>query len=169
MKFKFKQKDVVNLAIAVVLACVLFAAQYYLGSRFDSTLWIFDGILFVLLLVVVMLIADFFVLNALFLVAAELSLLVFLAQAYCAVPQRTMQADQALKSLIVVGLLYIAARFLNGFYKKTKEKYKAIENECWSKEKIFFVTFFLIFTVFFIWQIILVMTPIVSNLCVFKI
>ncbi len=115
-----------------------------------------------------MAITGFFILNALFLVAAELSLLIFLAQAYCAVPQRTAQADLALKTLVVAGLIYIAAKFIYEFRNKAQDKLKAIQKEKWSKEKVFFVVCFAVFTVWFIWQICLVMSPIVSDLCVFR-
>ena len=167
-----KQKDVPRL-VAFIIVTVLFAFAFYLGSQlhlFGSSptgvMWSTLVVIFLLILVTIWMFAALATVKSLFVVAAELSLLIFLAQSYCAVPNRTAASNEALKALLIIGLIYIAATFLRSLFKTLKENYKVMEKDKWSWEKIFTVSFYLIFTAMFIWEICLVITPIVQNLCV---
>jgi hypothetical protein len=162
------KQDAYSLTVSLAIVIIFLAGYKLLGNRFVEDLWLINFVLLAILLSVIMIIAGFAVLKALFFVAAELSLLIFLAQSYCAIPSRLDAGNQALKSLLAIGLLYIAVSFCRSLYKGLKKHYKSIKNERWSKEKTTAVSAFLIFTGLFIWQIYLVVNPIILNLCVYK-
>lgn len=164
----FNRRKTLALSVSLLITLVFLVGTHYLGSYFTSTIWIFNAALLGFLLSVIMLIAGFAVLKALFFVAAELSLLIYLAQSYCEIPSRLPASDDALKSLLVVGILYIAVSFFRSLYETIKNNYKKLENEKWAWEKILTVSLYLFFTFLFIWQVYRVMDPILSNLCVYK-
>ncbi len=113
--------------VSLILVCltVLFLI---LDSAFfhHNLIWGFDGILFVLIVLSMVLVAGFVVIKSLLHVAAGLSLLIFLAQSYCAVPSYTLRGDTALKGLLIVGLAYIAVDFVKILYKSLREDQKNI-------------------------------------------
>lgn len=163
-----KKENVRPLIISIAITLFFFLGTHFLGNYFAATMWIFNAVMLGLLLSFFMIVAGFAVLKSLFFVAAELSLLIFLAQSYCAVPSRLAAGDEALKSLLAIGILYIAVSFCRSLYEAIKNNYKKVENERWSWEKIMGVSLYLIFTLLFIWQVYRVVSPIVLNLCVYK-
>lgn len=167
-RIKLERKDIKPFIISLIIVIFFFLASHYFSNYFVSAIWIVNVILLAGLLFVIMTIAGFAVLKSLFLVAAELSLLIFLAQSYCAVPGHSIASNEALKSLLVFGILYIVVSFFHSLYKALKKNYKYVKNERWSNEKIVTVSLYLIFTVMFIWNIYLVIYPIIIDLCVYK-
>jgi hypothetical protein len=133
-----------------------------------GTLWIVLGILLAALMAVIALIAGMAVIKALFVVAAELSLLIFLAQAYCGVPNRLAQSDLALKSLFTVGILYIGFIFLQSLWEILKARYTRVHGDGWRYERTITTVAYIFFVALFLWQLYLVVYPIVTNLCVYK-
>jgi len=156
-----------SLVAAVLLTAVVLAGVHFLGNYLTTTMDIILGVLLVIMLSIVMVMAGFTVLKCLFIVAAELSLLIFLGQSYCAVPTRTPAGNSALGGLIIVGLLYIAVEFFRSLYNALKEQYKKIGNEQ-VKENKFGIAVYLLFTVVFVTQIYQVVTPIIQNLCIYR-
>lgn len=154
--------------VSATIAALFLIGYYYLGNHFGIVMMYITLILLVLMVALIGLVAEFMVLKSLFFVAAELSLLIFLAQSYCDVQGRTIPGDQALKNLLVFGLVYIGFTFCRSLYKALHEHYKVMKDDPWSKEKIGTITLFLIFTGMFIWQIYLIMNPIVLDLCVYR-
>lgn len=163
-----QKKEILPFIFSLIITTSFLGGYYIFGKQFFSILWIINGILLAAILAIIMFFTGFIVLKSLFLIAAELSLLIFIAQNYCVSSLRTELSDGALKSLLILGLIYIVVLFFHFFHKVLKEKYKVIEKEKWSKEKIFFVIFSLIFMTVFIVQVYLIMQPIILDLCVFK-
>lgn len=162
-----KKKEITSLLISVVIAMLFFAAVHFFGTHFENVMWIFMGILLAILLIIMVVVAGFTVLKCLFLVAAELSLLIFLAQSYCAVPKHSPAGDNALQVLMIIGLLYIAAEFFRSLYTVVQENYKIVENDKWSWGKIFTVALYILFVSIFIVDTYQIMKPIVLDTCVF--
>ena len=160
--------DTKSLVITAGITLGFFVAYYLLGSHFSEVMWLITFIMLGTALSIIMILAGFSVFKSLFYVSAEISLLIFLAQSYCAVPQRTSAGDQALKSLLTLGIIYIIFIFCKSQWKLLKKKYKSIAGQPWPKEMIIAVTIFFIFTVLIIYQIYLVINPIVTSLCVYK-
>lgn len=157
-----------RLPLAVGLFVLFFVGNVIWGSKFATTIWIAEGAALTILLGIIATMVGFVVLRALFLLAGELSLLIFLAQSYCNVPGHSPASDAALKSLTTLGLLYIGISFIRFLYKALKEDYGTVPNQKSQKEKIAFVIICLMFMAMFLWEIFLVMKPIVLDLCVFK-
>lgn len=167
-KIIIKKKNIISFIISIVIASIFFFGYYLWGDRFTSSIWTITGIMLVVFVFLVMFIAGFAVMKALFFVAAEISLLIFLAQSYCNVPIRSAASNEALQSLLIIGLAYIVFNFCRSLLEVFKKDYKPVKNERWSSHKIVIVSLFLFFAGVFVWQIFLVVNPIVSNLCVYK-
>lgn len=167
-RLNVKKADIFSLITSVAIASVFFLGNYFLGKQFLDIMWIFVAVMLSVILLMLLILAGFAVLKSLFLVSAEISLLIFLSQSYCNVPNRSIDGDKALKSLLVVGLIYITLNFCRSLYEALRKNYKAVENERWSKDKVIAVALFLIFAGLFLWQVFLVISPIIMNLCVYK-
>lgn len=163
-----KRRDIVPLILSIGIAIVFLTSYHFWGNYVVEAMGIATVIAWAFLILLIMLIAGFTVLKSLFIFAAELSLLIFLAQSFCSVTQRSAASNEAMQNLLVVGILYIIFMFLHSLWKTLKEYYKKVENEKWSIEKIFTVSLFLTFIVWFLWEIYLVVSPIVLNLCVYN-
>lgn len=157
-----KKENVFILIIALVLT------RLSLNNEFVSILVIINALLLVFLLFMIMTVADFVVFKSLFLVSAEFSFLIFIAQSYCAIPNRQVAGDQALRTLLSFGILYIIYIFLDSFYETFKKSRESVKNESWTNEKRFVVVLYLVFVVIFLWNVIQVLNPIINNLCVYK-
>lgn len=165
-KILIKKEDRIPYLISLAITLVFFAGVHFLGNYFFEVMWIIIAILLAILISIISIYAGFAVLKSLFLVAAELSLLIYLAQSYCSVSGHTTSSDAALKSLVSLGLLYIAISFFRSLYGIAKTHYKKVEKERWHKEKIMTVSLYLIFAGMFTWEIFLIMKPIILGLCV---
>ena len=163
-----KKKDIIPLVISVGITVIFFVGYHFWGGRIVEAMGIVAITAFAALILLIMLIAGFAVLKSLFLFAAELSLIIFLAQSFCSVASRSAASNEAMQSLLLVGILYIIFVFARSLKKTLKEYYKKVENEKWSFEKIFTVSIFLIFIFWFLRAIYLVVSPIISGLCVYE-
>lgn len=162
------KKNFLPLVISLLITLTFIFGIQYLGRNFVSYVWIVNIILFSLLLLIIMMVAGFAVLKSLFLVAAGFSFLIFLAQSYCETSNRLAPGDQALKSLLIIGILYIAVNFFKSLCGTVKGDYKKVKDEKWSPTKIFTVSTYILFTYLFVSQVYMVVAPIVSNLCIYK-
>lgn len=167
-KIKIDKRNIKPFIVSLIIALFSFLAFHYCSGYFVNVIWVFSVILLVFLLLIIMIKAGFVVLKSFFVVAAELSLLIFLSQSYCNVSGHSIESDEALKSLLAFGILFIAISFLKSLYEELNKDYKVIKNEPWSKEKIIFMSCYFLFIYVFIWNICLVMIPILSDLCVYK-
>jgi hypothetical protein len=154
--------------VAILLVAVSFLGFYFWGNKFTGGVWIGVVIVFAIIVFIISLFAGFAVVKSLFFLSGEISLLIFLAQSYCDVPVRSENSDNALKSLLVIGFLYIFIEFVRSIFKAVKTDYKIVKKDKWSKEKVITIFAYLFFIVAFLWQVYLVVFPIVNNICVYK-
>lgn len=170
LKFKLIQekKNIPRIIFSVAVTIFLLMGYHFLGNHMTTALWIATAVLLTLLLSIMMFLAGFAVLKSIFFVATELSLLIFLAQTYCDLPNSPASGKEALKSLLVVGLVYIIISFVRSLHEALKKYYVRIKDEKWSMEKTITVVLVLFFTGLFIYEVHLVTAPIIQNLCVFK-
>ncbi len=161
-----KKEKLVILAISVIF----FMVMTWLSSnqQFFTILAIITIFLLVVLLFMIMSMAGFTVIKPLFAISAELSFLIFLAQSYCTVPDRSNSGNQALRSLLAFGLLYLTYIFLDSFFDTIKKGRESVKNEIWNNEKIILVVFYLVFVILFMWNVMQVVSPIINDLCVYK-
>lgn len=162
------KKNALSVAAAALIAALAFAGAYFSSVSYLGFAWIIIGTLLTIAITIMAIIAGFVVVKSLFLIAAELSLLIFLAQSYCAAPLRTSASDDALRSLIFLGLVYVVIAFLQSLYGNLKDSYKKMTGKPWSFRRVVAAALFFIFTVVFLWEIYLVMKPIILGLCVYR-
>jgi hypothetical protein len=108
------------------------------------------------------------VLRSLFAVSVELSLIIFLAQAYCATPTAAHTANDALMTLVGVGLIYIGIKFFWTIYEEALGRAKSLREAYDHKWPWLILIPFALFTGLFAWQVIQVLIPIVQNMCVYQ-
>ncbi|HVM76552.1 MAG TPA: hypothetical protein VMU07_00090 [Candidatus Paceibacterota bacterium] len=160
------KKSLPFIAIGTSLLYVL--VLWATNATLIGSLWIVLGLLLAGLMAIIAVIAGMAVIKALFVVAAELSLLIFLAQAYCGVTNRLPESDEALRSLFTVGLVYIAFIFLQSLWDILKTHYTRVHGEGFRYERAITTAAYIVFVALFLWQLYLVVMPIVFGLCVYK-
>jgi hypothetical protein len=156
-------------AIPIVISITL--SYYLLGKHFIDAIWTFDIIALLILFLIIWLMAGFIVLKSFFASAAELSLLIFLAQSYCNSPNPSIGSNNALKSLMILSILYIIFISAGSLYNILKEFLRDFKNEGKLTDKIItavILLIFLFFMIYIIQQIGMVISPIVNDICVFK-
>lgn len=152
------------MVISVLIALSLLLSYLHLTSYFINALWGFNIIVWVILLLIIWIRAGFIVIDSLVFVAAELSLMIYLAQSYCSISNKSTESNNALRSLLTIGIMYISIRFFGSIIKRFKE----VKNkEKFIEDKITMAIFMFI-TSLLVWQIYLVVNPIFNDLCVFK-
>ncbi len=158
-------------SIAALAFSLLYLAAIVTGNAiFLGSVWVALAALLAVLVALFSILAGITVVKALFVVAAELSLLIFLTQSYCATPSavRLPQSDAAMTSLFTVATLYIGFLFIQSLWDGVKTHYKKIEGRPGTWEKWATMIAFAAFTLLFLWELYLVIDPIVAGLCVYK-
>lgn len=156
-----------NNITATILAVLLtgggiILARYYSGVS--------SGIFLVALAVLILtawIMAGYAVAKSLIGVGAGLSLILYLAQAYCEVPQVARTGDDALKSLLIFGFLYIAVDFFCRLYREVVERSKILKEIDGYKRFWLVVIPFILFSILFTWEIYQIVAPITRNLCIY--
>ncbi len=140
------------------------------NAIFLSTVWIALALLLGVLVTIFSIFAGITVVKSLFVVAAELSLLIFLTQSYCATSSslRLPPNNAAMTSLFTVGILYIGFLFVQSLSDGLKVHYKKIEGQKGAWEKWATMIAFIAFTLLFLWELYLVIDPIVAGLCIYR-
>jgi sterol desaturase/sphingolipid hydroxylase (fatty acid hydroxylase superfamily) len=167
-KISIRKENIAPLIVSLIIAIACFIIAYYTGHRFIEIAWIINLGIISILLAILMAFAGFTVLKSLISISVEISLMIFLAQSYCEAPNHLPQGDEALRSLLILGIMFIAGSFIYSLYKNCIKRYELIRKEKWSKEKITLVSLFAFFAIMIVWQIVLIITPIILNLCVLK-
>lgn len=168
-KFDFNSKDLQAFLFSAAIALIIFICHFIFGNYFVGAVWILVGVLLTIIILIVMLWAGFAVMEALFYIAAKLSLLILLAHSYCGLPlsQRSLTSNEALKNLLVIGFLYIIFDFLKSLWTGLKKSYLNFkESKPSFLNKVLTIAVFFIFVIWFIYEVILIINPIISNLCV---
>ncbi len=161
-KIRFNKDKVVPLIFAVTLTVIGFQDTQ------GQIIMFFGFVIFSLIFLLFSIYAGMDVMKALFFVGAEISLLIFIAQSYCGVKVRVTEGNEALKSIMILGSMYILFRFFNQLYKTFKENLADLPKNLVSWEKLVVYSLYIFFTVFFVWALYLIVYPIVTDLCIYK-
>jgi hypothetical protein len=168
MKFELPKK--LNIKAFAIFAIVAVAAFLLLAYFRDSLPKITEVILIIelcLLIAITWGLAAHAVLKSLFAVSVELSLILFLADEYCKTPPLAHRADNALMTLVGVGMIYIGIKFFWTVYQEAVARSKSLKEAYDNKRPWIVLIPFALFTGIFAWQVIQVLMPIVQNLCVY--
>lgn len=162
----FTNDKIIPLVLAVSITTISFLDSHFFGNHILTVVWVFIAILASILIFAIFMTAGLTVLKSLFFLSAELSLLIFLAQSYC--DAHTKTGDSALKILIFLGITYMVFEFFKSLWKALIERLDKAKNIKWSWEKNLVVFLFCIFTTSIVWMIYQVVSPIITNLCIYK-
>jgi hypothetical protein len=159
-----KKENIISFVVAIVVT-----ALFYLDSTLSlGIIWTLLIFSLFIIIAMFMVVTGFIVIKSLLSVSTALILLIFLAQTYCDIPRRTIEGDNALKSLLMIGILYVIFYFSQSLIKSLRNNYKKIEKEKWSSEKMISIILFFLFIGLFVWTIYQIIAPIILNLCIYK-
>lgn len=160
--------------IAPIALAVLLTSGIYFDSQLADNfllkiLWIIIGLLVVISISLVFVTAGFSVMRTLVKVSVGLTLIVFIGQSYCDSGMTTATSNEALGSLMGIGILYVIYEFFHTLFKTLVQyKNKVDTNDNDSKgSKWFVIILFLFFITYFTWAIYEVMTPIILSICIY--
>ena len=164
-----------ELRIKLGILLVFAATYFWLAKHLDVALIIL-AIVMVFLCIATWSMASIVFFRSLFVVGGGLSLMIFLAQMYCAVPAPQRIADNSLKLLLSFGLLYMGSIFIKSIYEDlmgNKESEGTIKylKKMYKGEIFWVITTLILYIIFicvFVWQLCEVMGPIFFNLCIYK-
>lgn len=161
----------------IIILAVATVATYYSGYLGVAAY----GLLIAALIIVVLitwLMAALAVFRPLLIVGAGLSLLLYVAQEYCALPLQARTADDSLQSLISIGVIFILAIFAFRLYRELfgdqeaksefhqKGALRVLRESNRGKDPWFILLMYALFIGLILSQIFQVLYPIFSNLCV---
>ncbi|MCE9541841.1 hypothetical protein K8R03_04795 [Candidatus Kaiserbacteria bacterium] len=162
-----KGENLIPMLLAIAITGIALFDSNYLHNELLTVMFVLASLLFIVLLSVIFAYAGYIVLKSLFLLSAELSLLIFLAQEYCNTGVHT--GDDALRSLVALSILYILYVFFKSLWTALVKEKDNIPDKQWTKEGIIIIGFFLISVISLLWMIYQVASPIILGLCVYRI
>ncbi|HWO07352.1 MAG TPA: hypothetical protein VNM40_02100 [Candidatus Paceibacterota bacterium] len=162
------QRQVVALVVVFCIAAIVFVGMTFFKDAFQQIGLTILLVELAILVTVAWALAGHAVMKSLFVVGASLTLIIFLAQAYCEVPNLTQSGNDALKTLIAFGLLYIGFNFFRALYKEVTERTKTLKEISKGESPWVFLIPFALFVGIFLWQVSQVVYPIIQNLCIYQ-
>jgi len=163
-----KRENIISLVLSLGITIIFAVDSNFFNHHLWNIAWVIIPIIFAASLMTIMIRAGFTIMKSLALVAAELSLLIFLSQSYCALPKHSAAGDDALKNLLIIGFLYITFIFFRSLYGALITDFEKIDDKKKLWQKILFIVLFLMFICWFAWEIYMVISPIVHGLCIYK-
>lgn len=160
---------VISAFLAVVFTVAMVFDSAFFQNQLLSWIWILNVVLWGSIFLVVMIIAGFTVLGAFIHASVGLTLLIFLGQTYCDLPEEAKSDTgmSALSLLMVVGLLYIFYEFGHKFIKLCKKHSRRLGRGEWKTiDGILTIVLFSLCVALFAWAIYQVVNPIVRDLCI---
>lgn len=168
---KLRSSPRLRYALAV-LTGLLFAALSKYSEHFVPVVF---GILafalialLTILLVPAMIFSGYVVMRSLVLVSGGLSLIIFLAQAYCTLPNPPDGGKQALMALVAASFAYLAFEFSKQLWEAWRETFKPIHEQEKSWEKTAVIIILVICAVALVSIILQVIAPITASLCIYQ-
>ena len=150
------------------IAVLTFLLVQYVAPHFSQIAPIIMAIEIGLIVAITWGMAVHTVMKSLFGIGAGFSLVIFLAQSYCDAKINDHTGDDALRSLVVFSLIYMGVQFFLSLYKDASAKSKKLKEIDGKGNPRFISLPYALFTGLFTWQIIQVLTPILSSLCVYQ-
>lgn len=167
-KFYESHKKLVLSVLAFSVAFILTVNPQNLHGQVGDVLKIIGLIEAIVIVTFMILVAGAVVIRALFDVAVGLSLVIFLAQAYCASPVQTVDGNNALHTLIIFGLGYVAFDFVSKLYQGIRDFRKSLNDLEGGVYRLLIMLMFLVLAVIFVWDVYAVMSPIVQGFCIYQ-
>jgi hypothetical protein len=168
-KFHLQKDKLIIFLTALVFTGLMFIDQNYWHNVIGNSMLIV--VLSVICIFIFALLTYFgiIVIKALVDVSIGLTLIIFLAQAYCSDGVvRTLNSNQALMTLISVGLLYVGFDFLYKVYHSIENHKNKFKETGWGWQEKTVYCLGVIFVVCFVVLVYMVINPTIHGLCVYK-
>ncbi len=168
--FDLKRENIISLTLTFGLTLLIFLDSNYFNHVLLTSTYVFSVTFLVVILIAIMLVAGHAVYKSAIHASVGFGVLIFLAQTYCALDTKTSDGIAALNTLWTVGFIFILYEFFN----KLQEAYKAhtqplrddIKTKKW--EPVLLMAIYSVFIIGYISLISKVLTPIVLDLCIYK-
>ena len=95
-------------------------------------------------------------------------MIIYLAQSYCEVPNILRKADDSLKVLLFLGLVFVSIKFIYSLYVELSARIVDLKKINDGKKPVLLVVPFALFAGLFILQAFQVISPVILNLCIYK-
>lgn len=168
---RFNKQNLISIALTLGLTLLIFIDSNYFNHVLITSTYVFSITFLVVILIAIMLVAGHAVYKSAIHASVGFGVLIFLAQTYCALDTKTSDGIAALNTLWTVGFIFILYEFFN----KLQEAYKAhtrplrddIKTKKW--EPVLLMAIYSVFIIGYISLISKVLTPIVLDLCIYKV
>lgn len=167
-KLNSKNKNLIPFFVFLGLIAAVFVGASIFGRSFNSGVIVLVTISIFILILFTSTMAILAVFRSLFVVGASLSLIIFLAQSYCALPISARTADDALRDLVGFGLLFVGICFAKSLYKEFFDRLTILKKINDGKNPWTIIIFFSLFIGILAWELYRVIKPIISGLCVHR-
>jgi hypothetical protein len=161
------KREVLSYLAVLVLATAVFVGMTFYHDAFQKIGYTLLFIELAILITVAWAFAGHAVMKSLFLIGASLSLIIFLAQSYCAAPNLTQSGNDALKTLLAFSFIYLGYDFFRSLYTEVTSHTKKMKEVNNGKNPWMYLVPFALFVGIFLWQLYQVISPIVGNFCVY--
>lgn len=175
-KIGIKDKDTVIFLIFLSAIFFVFICLWFLKPNLNNLIVTTFTISFAILCLIFWFKAGIVVFRALIAPSAVASIVIFLTKTYCELPINLQVADDSLKGLYSFGLLYSV--FLLVFSLKKElfgDRKSNLKGDLESLKEIYggktpwiILTIYTAFIGLFLWQLLQILIPILSNLCVYS-
>ncbi len=153
---------------ALSLTATIFFDSTYLNGVVLTSMWVFIGVLLLVIFAGVMLFAGFTIMKALVHAGTSVALIVLLAESYCNLDVKTQAGLDALTWLLMIGSLYVFYEFGTKFFEACGKYSKRLGDDKKTFNGVFMITLFIFWVLMFGVALYQVVTPVVSDLCVNK-
>lgn len=167
-RLKINKKGLIRFLVFLGIVLFVTIGSTFFNAQLSKAAVIFFIVTFSVLCVIIWAIAGHFVFKSLFVVSGGLSLMIFLAQSYCNLPDVSRTADGALQSIFGFSLIYLGFIFLKDVFKETTGGLKTLGEIYGGKKPWLIVSLGALFVGLFLWQLYEVVRPIVFGLCIYK-
>jgi hypothetical protein len=174
------KRPVVWFGLYLGFICLVAVAATYWSEYIGTIAYVWFIVVLLIATLVTWLMAALAVFRSLLIVGAGLSLLLYVAQEYCALPIQERIADDSLQSLIGIGIIFMLAIFAFRLYKELfgdleaknefhqKGALKVFRESNKGKDPWFILLLYALFLGLILSQVFQVLYPIFSNLCVYR-
>ena len=162
----FKDKIIESLCFVGVVFIVLVLAHFF-SNYLLVTGSVICLVALIFISIFIWVLSGHAVMKSLFVVGATLSLIIFIAQSYCELPISARTGDDALRILLIFGLVFVGCQFSVSLLKELDNRFKEFKNANKIKKSWTFLILLAIGTGIFIEQVLAVVGPIVQNICIY--
>ncbi len=168
---RINKQNLISVALTLGFTILIFIDSNYFDHILLTSTYVFSVTFLVVILIAVMLVAGHAVYKSAIHASVGFGVLIFLAQTYCALDTKTSDGISALSTLWTIGFIFILYEFFN----KLQEAYKAhtrplrddIKTKKW--KPVLLIAIYSVFIIGYISLISKVLTPIVLDLCIYKV